>query len=77
MALKKTINRITPHYFWPKMKTEIADYVKNCIECQKYKITNLKPAGLYRTVSTNQRFEVLAIDLVGPLPSTIKDTNGF
>lgn len=67
---ERTIARIAGRYFWPGMRAEIAKYVKNCIECQRFKATNLKPAGLLQTTSSKQRFEVVAVDLFGPLPQT-------
>ena len=70
MGIEKTISRITPYYYWSGMRSEIIKYVKSCIECQKYKPSNLKPMGLIQTLSSNQRFEVLAVDLFGPLPRT-------
>ncbi|GFX09641.1 gypsy retrotransposon integrase-like protein 1 [Trichonephila clavipes] len=39
-------------------------------ECARFKATNQKPAGLLRTPVYSQRFEVIAIDLFGPLPQT-------
>ncbi|GFT93695.1 retrovirus-related Pol polyprotein from transposon 412 [Trichonephila clavipes] len=41
-----------------------------CPECARFKDTNQKPAGLLRTPVYSQRFEVIAIDLFGPLPQT-------
>ncbi|KAG8229395.1 hypothetical protein J437_LFUL000916 [Ladona fulva] len=41
-----------------------------CIQCQRFKPSNLRRAGLLQTPAQNQRFEVLAIDLFGPLPVT-------
>ncbi|KAJ8937904.1 hypothetical protein NQ317_000464 [Molorchus minor] len=53
------------------MRRQIQEYVRKCVPCQKYKTQSLKPAGLVQThLHTNQRFEVLAIDLFGPLPQT-------
>ncbi|GFU78234.1 pro-Pol polyprotein [Trichonephila clavipes] len=52
------------------MRKFIADYVKSCSECIRYKATNQKPAGLLQTPVPAQRFESLAIDLFGPLPET-------
>lgn len=69
-GIDKTIHRIAQHYYWSGMRSQIAKYVKSCLECQRYKSTNLKPAGLLQTVASGQRFEVIAIDLVGPLPRT-------
>ncbi|GFU26336.1 gag-Pol polyprotein [Trichonephila clavipes] len=39
-------------------------------ECARFKATNQKPACLLRTPVYSQRFEVIAIDLFGPLPQT-------
>lgn len=69
-GIERTMKKITSRYYWPGIRKDIEKHVKNCIECQRYKATNLKPAGLYQTVSSNQRFEVVAIDLFGPLPVT-------
>ncbi|GFY24430.1 hypothetical protein TNCV_1014781 [Trichonephila clavipes] len=52
------------------MRKFIADYVKSCSECIRYKATNQKPAGLLQTPVPTQRFESIAIDLFGPLPET-------
>lgn len=67
---ERTIARICNRYFWPGMRAEISKYVRNCIECQRFKASNLKPAGLLQTTSSKQRFEVIAVDLFGPLPPT-------
>ncbi|GFS91796.1 integrase catalytic domain-containing protein [Trichonephila clavipes] len=39
-------------------------------ECARFKATKQKPASLLRTPVYSQRFEVIAIDLFGPLPQT-------
>ncbi|CAK1579671.1 unnamed protein product [Parnassius mnemosyne] len=50
------------------MRRYITDYLKTCTECQRYKSSNLKPPGLLQTPVPAQRFEVIAVDLFGPLP---------
>ena len=62
MGIEKTISRITPHFYWTGIRSDIRNYVKSCIECKKYKPTNLKPMGLIQTISCNERFEVTAVD---------------
>ncbi|GFS54206.1 gypsy retrotransposon integrase-like protein 1 [Trichonephila clavipes] len=52
------------------MRKFIADYLKSCPECIRYKATNQKPAGLLETPVPAQRFESIAIDLFGPLQET-------
>ncbi|GBM07666.1 Retrovirus-related Pol polyprotein from transposon 412 [Araneus ventricosus] len=65
-----TYFKIASRYYFPGMRKFIAEYVKNCAECNRYKPNNQKPAGLLKTPIYAQRFETLAIDLFGLLPET-------
>ncbi|GFS56456.1 transposon Ty3-G Gag-Pol polyprotein [Trichonephila clavipes] len=65
-----TFQKIAKQYYWTGMKKYISDYIKKCPECARFKATNQKHAGLLRTPVYSQRFEVIAIDLFGPLPQT-------
>lgn len=66
---ERTLQRVQRSYYWPGMRRDIYEYVKKCGACQRYKATNLKPPGLLQTPVMQQRFEVIAIDLFGPLPT--------
>ncbi|GFU70443.1 transposon Tf2-6 polyprotein [Trichonephila clavipes] len=68
-----TFQKIARLYYWTGMRKYISDYIKKCPECARFKATNQKPAGLLRTPVYSQRFEVIAIDLFGPLPQTDTD----
>lgn len=72
-GIQHTLHRIVTRYFWPGMAREIGEYVRSCIECQRYKAGNRKPAGLLQTPVMQRRFEVLAVDLFGPLPAAKRD----
>ncbi|CAK1598173.1 unnamed protein product [Parnassius mnemosyne] len=52
------------------MRGQIEAYVRRSLDCQRYKPSNQKSAGLLQTTISNQRFEVVAFDLFGPLPRT-------
>lgn len=52
------------------MRRQIIEYIQHFLECQRYKAQNMKPADLLQTPVYSQRFEVLSIDLFGPLPKT-------
>lgn len=72
---EKTIARIAQRYYWKGMRGQVEAYVRKCLDCQRYKPSNQKPAGLLQTTSSNQRFEVVAFDLFGPLPRTNSNHN--
>ncbi|GFW88382.1 hypothetical protein TNCV_2287081 [Trichonephila clavipes] len=65
-----TFQKISKRYYWTGMKKYISEYIKKCPECARFKATSQKPAGLLRAPVYSQRFEVIAIDLFGPLPQT-------
>ncbi|KAJ0169595.1 hypothetical protein K1T71_014780 [Dendrolimus kikuchii] len=67
-GLERTLQKIKQNYYFKNMRSYVAQYLKSCDLCQKYKSSNLKPAGLLQTPVPQQRFEVLAMDLFGPLP---------
>ncbi|KAJ8980343.1 hypothetical protein NQ317_019230 [Molorchus minor] len=69
----RTLQRIAKRYYFPGMRRYITEYVKECPDCQRYKATNQKPAGLLQTPAYAQRFETISVDLFGPLP---KDEEG-
>lgn len=69
-GVDRTYRRITSCFYWPGMRKYIKEYVKNCIEYQKYEPSNTLPAGLIRVPPPQQRFMTIAVDLFGPLPVT-------
>ena len=67
-GVEKTVQRIATNFYWPTLHRDVANHIKTCLTCQRYKPSNLKPAGLIQTPVLGQRFETFAIDLFGPLP---------
>ncbi|GBN57152.1 hypothetical protein AVEN_158253-1 [Araneus ventricosus] len=62
--------RIAKRNFKIAMKKFITNYVKNCLDCARFKASNQKPAGLLQTPVQAQRFETIAIDLFGHFPES-------
>ncbi|KAJ8724127.1 hypothetical protein PYW07_008107 [Mythimna separata] len=58
---------VKSRYFWSNMNTDIKNFVKTCIPCQKSKIQRhtITPLGEF---NTGNRFEQVHIDIIGPLP---------
>lgn len=68
-GVRSTYDRITKQYFWPKMRQDIANYVKSCHICQTTKPQLQKKAGLMVSrTNVKSPWELLSTDLIGPLP---------
>lgn len=76
-GVEKTYQRIAKRYYWTGMRRSIAEYISKCVHCQRYKITNLKPAGQLQTPVPAQRFEVIETDLFFRYLKPLTVTNGF
>lgn len=59
------------------MHKGISKYVKECPESQRYMPSNLKPADLLQIPALKQKFEVLAIDPLGPLSVQQMGSGGY
>lgn len=70
LGIYKTINRISDKYYWPSMKADVARYIARCTVCLETKPLQKKAAGLLlsRTPTLTKPWQLLSIDVVGPLP---------
>lgn len=68
LGVERTLKKMKERYYFPQMRQYVTQYLKACDLCQAFKPSNLKPAGLLQTPVMHRRFEVLAMDLFGPLP---------
>ena len=70
-GVKKTYNHALQHFYWPRIKRDVATFVKSCHVCQVVGKPNetIKPAPLKPIQSVGTPFQHLIIDCVGPLRS--------
>lgn len=70
-GVKKTYHRILCHFFWPRLKKDVAAFIQSCHTCQLTGKPNQKisPAPLRPIPALDQPFDYLIMDCVGPLPS--------
>ena len=69
----KSVDLISTFYYWPKMASQIKEWVKACPKCQANKVTRHNRQVLRNYPVNTQRFHTMHIDIVGPLP----ESNGF
>lgn len=69
-GVRKTYDQVLRHFFWPRLKRDVAGYIKTCHTCQLTGKPNqgIAPAPLFPIPAVSQPFEHLIIDCVGPLP---------
>lgn len=76
LGLYKTFHRLGQKYFWPGMLSDVASYIRKCTTCIKAKPVQRKPAGCMGGHSLiDKPWDVLSIDIVGPLPRTKRGFN--
>lgn len=70
LGISKTCARIAEHFYWPKLKTDVANYIRKCTTCLETKPDQKRPIGkMLSAQPTAQRpWQLVSADLVGPLP---------
>jgi hypothetical protein len=69
----KMYQDLNQHYWWTKMKIEIARYVAKCDTCRRVKAIHMKAAGPLQSLSTpTWKWEDISMDFIVGLPRTTK-----
>ncbi len=61
---------VNRHFIWPNMKRNITNHIKACTTCRLNNKGGNPKLPLCEPQVISERFEKLAIDVVGPLPTT-------
>ena len=67
----ETMNAVKEHYWWPRMRSFIKNYVKGCGTCQQFKINRNPSNPSYNPIPgpmTTQPFTNCSMDLITDLP---------
>lgn len=69
----KTTQRILEYYYWPKMRIDIRTYIAKCEVCAGQKSPNVTKLGLMgKPKEVNFPFQLVSLDILGPLPRSRK-----
>ncbi|KAJ8032641.1 hypothetical protein HOLleu_26214 [Holothuria leucospilota] len=72
LGVNKTYHRILNHFYWPKLKSDMAKFCKTCHSCQMVgkPNQNIPAAPLKPIPAFEEPFSRVIIDCVGPLPKS-------
>ena len=78
LGITKTHDKVSQHFWWPKIRQDISEYIKTCHTCQMVGKPNQKipPAPLKPIPAFGEPFSRVIIDCVGPPPKT-KTSNEY
>ena len=66
----KTLRRLQHRFFWTSMHADVAAYVAGCELCQRRKRPQQRHQGLLQPIRVSEPWEVVGLDIFGPLPTT-------
>jgi len=73
LSSSKMYQDLKTHFWWTKMKKEIAAYVVRCDNCSRVKAVHLKSARLLQPLSIpGWKWEEISMDFIVGLPTTQK-----
>lgn len=73
LGIFKTFKRLSLKYFWPGMHRDVSKFVTSCDICLSHKYPNHTTLGtMGRPKDCCRPFQMISVDLVGPLPATRK-----
>ena len=67
-GIRATQKLITARFVWPGINSDVRRWTRSCIQCQRAKIQRHTSAPLSSFPTPDARFDVIHINLVGPLP---------
>ena len=67
----KTTELISRRYYWPKIREDIKQFIKNCDTCQRTKVVRHAPYGLLQSNEAHDRpWKSMGMDFITDLPKS-------
>ena len=75
VGAEKTHHAVSRHFWWPRIRKEVKEYVQACEKCQRNKTVTQRAAGLLQPLEIPaQKWTDISMDFIVQLPRT---RNGF
>lgn len=77
-GVHRTTSRISSKFWWPKMRSQIRNYIASCPQCSAHNISRTKPLGHLKSLEPPQSvFQVLHMDFWGPVRTPTSRGNRY
>ena len=67
---EKTLSRLKERYYWPGHWTDVREFCRTCSECTSRKSPSPRNRGPLTPVKSGYPMQIVAVDILGPLPIT-------
>lgn len=68
LGVKSTVKLMTCKFVWPDIRRDVQQWTRSCVSCQRNKVTRHTKTPLGKYEEPDERFSVIHIDIIGPLP---------
>jgi hypothetical protein len=67
----RTLDLISRHFWWPKLRETVQQYVSGCVSCQRGKSSTKRPFGLLQPLEIpDSRWQIITMDFITDLPQS-------
>ena len=70
LGTEKTIGKLKERFYWPGHYNDLHDWCQKCAQCAARKTQSPKPKASLVSVSASAPLELVAMDILGPLPQS-------
>ena len=67
---EKTLNKLKERFYWPGQYNDVRDWCRTCTTCASRKTPTPKPRAPLQSVQTGFSMQLVAVDILGPLPES-------
>jgi len=72
LGAEKTLEKIRRRFYWPLMTADVKHYCQSCADCEARNSAAPIPRAPLQTVRPSYPLERVAMDIMGPLPTTAR-----
>jgi hypothetical protein len=72
LGIKKTYEKLAHKYYWKGLYNDVKMWISTCVDCSMKKGVQNKKVGNILDVPARKPWEIMGMDIIGPLPITRK-----